>query len=109
MNACDAVQDNAPQFRRVSLRTVREPGGMAVQVKDSGAGLSDEELARIFEPFYTTKADGMGLGLSICRAIVAAHGGTLDASRNSDKGMTFSVAFPYSQTPAQSAQRRDRG
>jgi two-component system, LuxR family, sensor kinase FixL len=111
MNACDAVQDNAPQFRRVSLRTVSGTDGMTVAVKDSGAGLSDDELARIFEPFYTTKTDGMGLGLSICRAIVAAHGGTLDASRNPDKGMTFSVTFPYSQpaVPAQNAQRRDRG
>jgi K+-sensing histidine kinase KdpD len=51
----------------------------------------------------------MGLGLSLCRAIVAAHGGILDASRNSDKGMTFLVAFPYSQTPARNAQRQDRG
>ena len=108
MNACDAVQDNEPRFRRVSLRTVTGPDGMSVLVKDSGAGLSDEELARIFEPFYTTKGDGMGLGLSICRAIVAAHGGALGASRNSDKGMTFSVSFPRWQ-PAQGAADQDRG
>jgi two-component system sensor kinase FixL len=94
MNACDAVTENAPQFRRVSLRTLATQNGVAVLVKDSGAGLSDEELARIFEPFYTTKSDGMGLGLSICRAIVAAHNGTLEASRNSDQGMTFTVTFP---------------
>jgi two-component system sensor kinase FixL len=93
MNACDAVEHHAPQFRRVSLRTIAESDGMAVHVKDCGAGLSDDELSRIFEPFYTTKRDGMGLGLSICRAIVQAHNGTLDASRNPDEGMTFTVKF----------------
>jgi PAS domain S-box-containing protein len=111
MNACDAVQDNAPQFRHVGLFTIPGTDGMIVSVKDCGAGLSDEELARIFDPFYTTKREGMGLGLTICRAIVAAHGGSFDASRNPDKGMTFSVAFPYSQntTSAPNAQRQDRG
>jgi PAS domain S-box-containing protein len=100
MNACDAVQDDEKPFREVSLRTAPEPHGMIVSVKDSGAGLSDRELARIFDPFYTTKSEGMGLGLSICRAIVAAHGGTVDALRNSDKGMTFFVVLPYWQPVA---------
>jgi PAS domain S-box-containing protein len=97
MNACDAVEHNAPQLRRVGLRTNPTADGMAVLVKDLGTGLSDEEMARMFEPFYTTKSDGMGLGLSICHAIVAAHDGTLDASRNPDRGMTFAVTFPYLQ------------
>jgi PAS domain S-box-containing protein len=110
MNACDAVQNNEPQFRRVSLSTTSGTDGMIVVVKDAGRGLSEEELARIFDPFYTTKNDGMGLGLTICRAIVAAHGGSLEATRNADKGMMFSVAFPYWQPPAsQTAQRPDRG
>jgi signal transduction histidine kinase len=84
---------------------------MIASVTDSGAGLSDDELARVFDPFYTVKGEGMGIGLSICRAIVAAHGGTIDALRNSGKGMTFSVMFPYwhTDTAAQSAQRRDHG
>ena len=74
---------------------------MTVLVKDDGDGLPDDELARIFEPFYSTKSDGMGLGLSICRAIVSAHGGTIEAIRNPDKGMTFAVSFPHWQPAAQ--------
>jgi two-component system sensor kinase FixL len=109
MNACDAVEDNEPQFRRVTLRTTRGTDGMIVVVTDAGIGLSDEELTRIFDPFYTTKSDGMGLGLTICRTIVAAHDGFLEATRNADKGMTFSVAFPYWQPEVQTAQRPDRG
>jgi len=111
MNACDAVQDNERSFRDVSLRTAAGPDGMVISVKDSGAGLPDDDLAQIFEPFYTTKSDGMGLGLSICRAIVGAHGGTLEAMRNPARGMTFRVMFPYWQSVAlqQGAQRQDRG
>jgi len=94
MNACDAVEGNERPLRRVNLKTIARNGGMAVEVLDRGPGMSDAELERTFEPFYTTKHDGMGLGLSICRAIVAAHGGTLEASRNPEGGMTFVVSFP---------------
>jgi PAS domain S-box-containing protein len=94
MNACDAVQANERPLRRVSLRTVSRGNRMVVEVTDRGRGLSEDELERVFEPFYTTKHDGMGLGLSICRSIVNAHGGTLDAVRNAENGMTFAATFP---------------
>ncbi len=94
MNACDAVQEQDASLRRVSIRTASNGTAAVVEVQDRGAGLSDSELAVIFEPFYTTKPDGMGLGLSICRAIVGAHGGTLDAARNPDRGLTFFATFP---------------
>jgi signal transduction histidine kinase len=98
MNAFDAVQLREPIARRVRLRTsVRDRFGI-IEVSDQGPGLSDESLATIFEPFHTTKPDGMGLGLWICRGIVAAHGGTLSASRNTDVGMTFSATFPLTRT-----------
>jgi two-component system sensor kinase FixL len=94
MNALDAVQELQPSRRRVTLRTVQWDGAAAVEVRDRGAGIPDDELSRIFEPFYTTKREGLGLGLSICRAIVGAHGGTVDAKRNPDVGMTFAASLP---------------
>jgi len=98
MNAFDAVQERDVGQRHVRLRT--SPGDQAalVEVTDRGHGLSDDVLALIFEPFYTTKQDGMGLGLSISRAIVGAHGGKLDAVRNPEVGMTFSASFPLWQS-----------
>ena len=93
MNACDAVQEVDPSLRRVSLRTAQSGVMAVVEVSDRGPGLSDGEIAGVFEPFYTTKRDGMGLGLSICRVIVQAHGGTLEATRNPGGGMTFSATF----------------
>ena len=95
LNACDAVAENEPELRRIHLRTVAEAQHVAVHVEDHGPGLEDHELERIFDPFYTTKAEGLGLGLSISRAIVAAHQGSLHASRNPERGMTFSVKLPY--------------
>jgi len=98
MNACDAVQHNERRSRCVGVKTCAAERGMVVEIRDSGAGLSDDELSRVFEPFYTTKHDGLGLGLSICRTIVDAHGGTLVANRDSGRGMIFSVTFPYWET-----------
>jgi two-component system sensor kinase FixL len=97
LNAFDAVQEREIDDRRVRIRTSRRDSVAVVEVFNRGPALSDDELARIFEPFYTTKPDGMGLGLSICRAIVTAHGGTLDATRNPGSGMTFSATFPLWQ------------
>ena len=94
MNAFDAVEGRNPADRRVRVQTTSDARVAAVDVSDHGEGLSDEALALIFEPFYTTKQDGIGLGLPICRRIVAAHGGTLEAKRNAGMGMTFSARFP---------------
>jgi two-component system, LuxR family, sensor kinase FixL len=100
MNAFDAVQPFEPAHRLVFLRTCCRDSTAVVEVSDRGAGLSDTDLSRIFEPFYTTKRDGIGLGLSICQAIVAAHGGTLDTTRNPVTGMTFSACFPVRRSLA---------
>jgi C4-dicarboxylate-specific signal transduction histidine kinase len=95
MNACDAVQEQEASHRRVRLSTVRNGNAAVVKVRDRGAGVTEAELGRIFDPFYTTKPDGLGLGLSICRAIVSAHGGTLEAVRHPERGMTLSATFPF--------------
>ena len=67
---------------------------MRVSVVDGGVGLTDEQLPRMFEPFYTTKPDGMGLGLAICQTIMNAHDGTVDVERNANQGTTFSFSLP---------------
>jgi signal transduction histidine kinase len=67
---------------------------VTVEVEDDGVGLTDEQMPRMFEPFYTTKPDGMGLGLAICQTILSAHDGSVDVSRNPGRGTTFSFSLP---------------
>ena len=71
-----------------------EPSGALVAVQDSGPGLEPVMLERVFESFYTTKPTGLGLGLSICRSIIEAHGGRLWASTNQPRGATFQFTLP---------------
>jgi len=95
-NACDAMKSAAnPADRRIVVRAERGDGaGVRVSVSDLGDGISAAAADRIFEPFFTTKSDGMGLGLAVCRTIIAAHGGTLWATPNPDRGSTFSFTLP---------------
>ena len=81
--------------RAVSICTSRAgPDAVEVAVSDTGPGVSTAELGRLFEPFYTTKPGGMGLGLSISRSIVETHGGRLQAVPNSDRGLTLRFSLP---------------
>ena len=70
-----------------------ESGGVRVEVKDNGVGIAPEKLESIFQPFYTTKTNGMGLGLSISRSIINNHGGQLIAQANQGSGTTFSFTL----------------
>ena len=94
-NAVEAVQ-GMPQPRRVvTIRTsLAEQGEVAVAVEDNGKGLEEEEAERVFEPFYTRKADGLGLGLWISRSIVEAHGGRLKAAPGAGGGTIFRFNLP---------------
>jgi PAS domain S-box-containing protein len=95
LNAFEAVRDLDVPARRVRLSASATDDGRAVlSVSDEGVGVPDDELPRIFEPFYTTKRGGMGLGLPICQTIATAHGGVLQATRNRGPGMTFSLLLP---------------
>jgi C4-dicarboxylate-specific signal transduction histidine kinase len=94
INAFEAVQDLDLERRRVRLQTSRQDGHIVISVVDQGRGVPEDDMARVFEPFYTTKPDGMGLGLPICRTIAMSHGGALVAAPNADTGMTFSLRLP---------------
>jgi PAS domain S-box-containing protein len=98
LNAVDAMARIEPQSRVVVVQTERENEGEArVAVRDFGTGLDEQNLHRIFEPFYTTKSEGLGMGLAICRSIVEAHGGRLRAANNHDRGATFTFTIPVSR------------
>ena len=94
INGCDAM-DGQEVDRRLLVRTqTTVHGNVEVSVVDRGAGIPMANLERIFEPFVTTKATGMGLGLAICRSIVEAHGGRLWATNNADCGATLHCELP---------------
>src|SRR5262249_33733787 len=95
MNAVEAMREPGATPRRLRI-TTRETasGGTDVVVEDSGPGLDDDDLERVFDAFYTTKPDGLGMGLAICAAIVRAHGGKLWASRGAARGAVFRVTLP---------------
>jgi PAS domain S-box-containing protein len=93
LNALEALGPVSGRRKKLSIRSGRAPDdAVLIQIADNGIGLDRPEAA--FEPFFTTKAEGMGLGLAICRSIVAAHGGRLSAERNVGFGTTFTVTLP---------------
>jgi PAS domain S-box-containing protein len=95
LNAVEAMSDAGEGKRELIICTARPgPGEVLVAVEDSGPGMQESNLQRIFDAFYTTKADGLGLGLSICRSIVDAHGGRMWASRNVPRGAIFRFTLP---------------
>jgi two-component system sensor kinase FixL len=96
-NAMDAL----PAVERRELKVTTSDGGdgfTAVLVSDTGPGVSEEVRERLFQPFTTTKKEGMGVGLSICRTIVEAHGGSIWAESNADGGATFGFTLPRAET-----------
>lgn len=93
-NALEAMADGPRSIRGVSICTRRDGPNIVVSVCDAGPPISDEALAVLFEPFSTTKPDGLGMGLSISRSIVEAHGGRIWAERNTDRGLTVHFTLP---------------
>ena len=95
LNAIEAMKSIADRPRLLEIGAEHEGDDkVRVLVRDSGPGLSAANRDRAFDAFYTTKAQGMGMGLAICRSIVDAHGGTLWSSANHDWGETFQFTFP---------------
>ena len=98
MNAIEAMSEVAEGSRELLISTSEaESGGVLVAVSDSGPGLPPTNLARIFDAFYTTKSSGLGMGLSICRSIVEAHGGRLWATPNQPHGAAFCMMLPIGE------------
>jgi signal transduction histidine kinase len=95
VNAVQAICAVAEGPRELLITTAHaEPNGVLVAVKDSGPGLAPESLTQLFAPFYTTKTGGLGMGLSICRSIIEAHGGRLWVSANLPRGAIFHFTVP---------------
>jgi C4-dicarboxylate-specific signal transduction histidine kinase len=95
LNAIEAMGSVEERARMLSIRTEqRGPEGILVAVHDSGPGVDPEHLQRVFDPFYTTKNSGLGMGLSICRSIIDAHGGRLWADANAPRGAVFQFTLP---------------
>ncbi len=98
INAIQAMSGLTDSIRELRISTESTKEEVRVAVRDTGPGLSADNLQLPFEPFYTTKPSGMGMGLSICRAIVEEHGGRLWASENEPQGAQFQFALPQVET-----------
>lgn len=94
LNALEAMKGGPRLGRTVALHARSKEGTVEVAVRDRGRGIAADDVERLFEPFYTTKGEGLGMGLSICRSIIRAHGGRLWAENNAQGGATFYFTVP---------------
>jgi PAS domain S-box-containing protein len=99
LNALEAMRSVDGHSRELRIRSeARHAGDVLVTICDTGPGIAPENLERVFEPFFTTKSSGVGIGLSICRSIVEAHGGSLRAGANQPRGAMFQFTLPGAPT-----------
>ena len=96
VNGFEAMQDRVVVDRRMIIRSRSDVAGgrCVISVRDAGTGIPPASFERLFDQFYSTKAEGLGMGLSIARSIASAHGGTIWATNNTDQGATFHLALP---------------
>ena len=95
INAFDAMRDTPPSRRKVLIATQSNGDGtVRTSVRDYGVGISEEMRDRLFDPFFSTKTEGLGMGLAIVRSIVEAHGGTITAENVDDGGARFEFVLP---------------
>jgi signal transduction histidine kinase len=100
VNAMDAMSSMPSTVRRITVSTARDGNSACLSVSDVGPGIPVDQLKKVFEPFFTTKDAGMGMGLSIARTIVEAHGGQLSAENEAGRGATFRIRLPLAKRPS---------
>jgi signal transduction histidine kinase len=94
VNGIDAVRDTPNDNRIISVRTSHVDNFAQLSVSDRGPGIPENKLKEVFEPFFTSKAEGMGMGLSIARTIIEAHNGLIWAKNRDHGGATFRIRLP---------------
>ena len=99
------MRDTKSEDRIISIRTSRVEHFAQLSVSDRGSGIPEEKLTQVFEPFFTSKAEGMGMGLSIARTIIEAHHGQISAKNRDHGGASFRIKLPLSTDGAGSAGR----
>jgi signal transduction histidine kinase len=99
VNAMDAMSGMPTAERRITVSTARDGNSAGLSVSDVGPGIPSEKLKEVFEPFFSTKPKGMGMGLSIARTIVEAHGGQLSAQNQAGHGAAFHIRLPLAALP----------
>jgi C4-dicarboxylate-specific signal transduction histidine kinase len=98
INAVQAMKDTAPSSRVIEIETRAHAAAVRVRIRDRGHGIPAERLESIFHPFFSTKAEGLGMGLSICRRIIESHGGQIEAGNHDEGGAIFSFSLPAALT-----------
>jgi C4-dicarboxylate-specific signal transduction histidine kinase len=107
-NGIQAMAGVPIEHRELNISlSAAEPSLVSLQVRDHGTGIAQENLSKLFSPFFTTKRDGMGIGLAICKTIVEAHGGSLTARNHDDGGAIFEIVLPLSVEEAQDPRRTE--
>jgi signal transduction histidine kinase len=101
LNGLEAMREPHAGARTLLIRTARDGAVLRVTVQDSGPGIAEKDLGHIFEPLYTTKTEGLGMGLAIVRTIVNAHGGAVGAENNPQGGASFHFTLPVDPEGAQ--------
>ena len=106
LNGMDAVAGSPEGRRAVAVSVAGDRDGVVLTVRDRGPGIAPEHLPKLFESFFTTKSQGMGLGLAIARTLVEAHGGRLRVDNRPGEGAAFHVELPRADAPAPPAEER---
>jgi len=106
LNGMEAMANTLPGERRLRIRTRSDGSRVELSVSDFGRGIAEHERGSLFQPFFTTKAHGVGLGLSICRSIAEAHGGHIAAENGSGRGAEFILSLPVHAPGGRAEEKR---